>query len=61
VHNLDVRQTSEAYDLALTAALRVGDSRVRCDLARRATAVTGLTVRLGVLVSDALAMCRRES
>jgi tetratricopeptide (TPR) repeat protein len=61
VHNLDVRQTSEAYDLALTAALRVGDRRVRCELARRADAVTGRTVRLGVLVTDALAACGRES
>jgi tetratricopeptide (TPR) repeat protein len=61
VHNLDVRQTSDAYDLALTAALRVGDPRVRCELARRAAAITGGTVRLGILVSDALAVCRRES
>jgi tetratricopeptide (TPR) repeat protein len=61
VHNLDVRQTSEAYDLALSAALLVGDRRVRCELARRAAAVTGGTVRLGALVSDALAVCGRES
>ena len=61
VHNLEVRQTSEAYDLALTAALRVGDPRARCDLARRAGGVTGGSARLGVLVSDALAVCGRAS
>ena len=61
VHNLEVRQTSDAYDLALTAALRVGDRRFRCELARRAAAVSGGMVRLGALVSDALAVCSRES
>ena len=61
VHNLDVRQTSDAYDLALSAALRVGDRRARCELARRADAVARRTVRLGVLVSDALAVCGPES
>jgi len=61
VHNLDVRQTSDAYDLALTAALRAGDLRARCDLARRAGAVSKASVRLGVLVSDALAVCGRAT
>ena len=61
VHNLELRQTSEAYDLALTAALRAGDPRARCDLARRAGGVTGGSARLGVLVSDALAVCGRAS
>ena len=61
VHNLEVRQTSEAYDLALTAALRAGDRRARCDLARRAGAVTKGTARLDALVSGALAVCGRAS
>jgi len=61
VHNLDVRQTSEAYDLALTAALRVGDRRARCDIARRAGVVPSGSVRLGILISDALAVCGRAS
>ena len=61
VHNLEVRQTSEAYDLALTAALRAGDPRARCDLARRAGAVGKGSVRLGILVSDALAVCGRAT
>jgi len=61
VHNLEVRQTSEAYDLALTAALRAGDGRARCDIARRAGAVGSPTPRLGILVSDALAACGRAT
>ena len=61
VHNLEVRQTSDAYDLALTAALRAGDPRARCDIARRAGAVGSATPRLGILVSDALAACGRAT
>jgi tetratricopeptide (TPR) repeat protein len=61
VHNLGVRQTSDAYDLALSAALRAGDARARCDIARRAGPVAGGSTRLGILVSDALAVCGRAS
>jgi len=60
-HNLEVRQTADAYDLALTAALRANDRRARCDIARRAGAVDSATPRLGVLVSDALAACGRAT
>ena len=60
-HNLEVRQTSDAYDLALTAALRADDRRARCDIARRAGGVGGATPRLGVLVSEALAACGRAT
>src|SRR5262249_5392892 len=61
VHNLEVRQTSEAFDLALSAALRAGDLRARCDIARRARVVANSTPRLGILVSDALAACGRAT
>jgi tetratricopeptide (TPR) repeat protein len=60
-HNLEVRQTADAYDLALTAALRADDRRARCDIARRAGGVGSATPRLGVLVSDALAACGRAT
>jgi len=57
MHNLDVRQTPDAFDLALSAALRAGDPGARCDVARRARRLGSPTVRLGALISDALATC----
>lgn len=59
-HNLQVRQTPDAFDLALTAAVRAQDGRARCALARRADALTVRTVRLRTLVTDGLAACPKE-
>ncbi|HSP20606.1 MAG TPA: tetratricopeptide repeat protein, partial [Myxococcaceae bacterium] len=55
--NLEVRRTPEAFDLALTAALRAGDAGAGCTLARRADVLSNRTPRLATLISDALASC----
>lgn len=59
-HNLEVRQTPDAFDLALTAALRAQDGRARCELSRRAGALAVRPVRLRSLVSAGLAACNEE-
>ncbi|HEY1333666.1 MAG TPA: hypothetical protein VGF31_05380, partial [Myxococcaceae bacterium] len=55
-HNLQVRRTPEAFDLALTAALRTGDVS-GCRLAREASALTRTTPRLRALSEEALGSC----
>ncbi|HEY1335181.1 MAG TPA: tetratricopeptide repeat protein [Myxococcaceae bacterium] len=55
-HNLEVRRTTEAFDLALTAALRTGDSS-GCRIAREASALPRTTPRLRALTAEALRSC----
>lgn len=55
-HNLEVRKTTDAFDLALTAALRTGDAS-GCRLAREASALPRTTPRLRALATQALRSC----
>jgi len=55
-HNLELRRTTEAFDLALTAALRTGDSS-GCRIAREASALPRTTPRLRALAAGALGSC----
>ena len=59
--NLEVRQTSDGFDLALTAALRAGDGAARCILARGAGALAVRTPRLDRLVSEGLRDCENRA
>jgi hypothetical protein len=56
--NLEIRQTAEAYDLALTAALRAHDAPARCAIAGRAAHLAVRTIRLDLLISEGLGACR---
>jgi tetratricopeptide (TPR) repeat protein len=55
--NLEVRQTPDGFDLALTAALRAHDGHARCALARRAAVLGVRPARLAILIADGLASC----
>ena len=57
-NNLAVRQTPEAFDLALTAAVRARDDRARCEIAHRAGALGVRTSRLQALMTSGSATCR---
>jgi tetratricopeptide (TPR) repeat protein len=56
-HNLEVRSTAEALDLALTAALRAGDASTGCRLAGGISTVQAPTPRLEALVAEARRAC----
>jgi tetratricopeptide (TPR) repeat protein len=56
-HNLEVRPTAEALDLALTAALRAGDASTGCRLAGDISNVQAPTPRLQALVREARRSC----
>jgi tetratricopeptide (TPR) repeat protein len=55
-HNLQVRRTTDAFDLALTAALRTGDAS-GCRLAHDASTLPRTTPRLHALEAEALRFC----
>ncbi|MGO8971416.1 MAG: tetratricopeptide repeat protein [Myxococcaceae bacterium] len=55
--NLAARQTSAAYDLALSAALAAGDEAVRCEIARGARGLPHPPPRLTALAQNGLAGC----
>jgi tetratricopeptide (TPR) repeat protein len=56
-HNLEVRPTAEALDLALTAALRAGDASTGCRLAAGVSSVQAPTPRLQALAAEARRSC----
>ena len=55
-HNLEVRRTTDAFDLALTAAVRTGDVS-GCRIAREASTLPRTTPRLHALAAEALGSC----
>ena len=57
MHNLEVRQTIEAFDLALTAALRAGDAPTGCRVARDVPALPRTTPRLRALAAEGRRPC----
>jgi hypothetical protein len=59
-HNLEVRRTPDAFDLALTAALRAEDAPARCDIARHARGLALRTSRLETLIADGLRACHED-
>jgi hypothetical protein len=59
-HNLEVRRTTDAFDLALTAAVRTGDVS-GCRIAREASTLPRTTPRLHALAAEALGSCPRSA
>ena len=57
LHNLEVRSTPEAFDLALSAALQAGDARAGCAVVRRGEALGARTPRLEALLVRAGQAC----